>query len=301
MGPKREEEMIAITLKLVTHEEQQNLKVKMPKGVNMSKVKERVEAEFDIPTEEQIILFRGKYIAKRYMTQKENAFQPLNMPDLEEIVSEAGEGGLQMTVIHHPFRLENFMKEEEVEEGDYDVKLRQSGASLLHRAVRRCEISVVQELLVKEAFTRANARDRAGQTALHAACTAWQRESAQIILDSDKFEAVYKKDMDGRTALHYVACWGDLEVAKSILAHPKIGRRHIHMEDIFGHSPLALATECGHVKVVEAMNETLASKGEDDEPPPADEEPSRPSSPVAGKAMEEDEEEAIAAIEEKPA
>lgn len=106
--------------------------------------------------------------------------------------------------------------------------------------------------------------------------------------------------MDGRTALHYVACWGDLEVAKSILAHPKIGRRHIHMEDIFGHSPLALATECGHVKVVEAMNETLASKGED-EPPPADEEPSRPSSPVAGKAMEEDDEEAIAAIEEKPA
>lgn len=210
MGPKREEEMIAITLKLVTHEEQQNLKVKMPKGVKMSKVKERVEAEFDIPTEEQIILFRGKYIAKRYMTQKENAFQPLNMPDLEEIVSEAGEDGLQMTVIHHPFRLENFMKEEEVEEGDYDVKLRQSGASLLHRAVRRCEISVVQELLVKEAFTRANARDRAGQTALHAACTAWQRESAQIILDSDKFEAVYKKDMDGRTALHYVACLGGL-------------------------------------------------------------------------------------------
>lgn len=30
------------------------------------------------------------------MTQKENAFQPLNMPDLEEIVSEAGEDGLQM-------------------------------------------------------------------------------------------------------------------------------------------------------------------------------------------------------------
>ena len=24
--------------------------------------------------------------------------------------------------------------------------------------------------------------------------------------------------MDGRTALHYVACWGDLEVAKSLLA-----------------------------------------------------------------------------------
>ena len=26
------------------------------------------------------------------------------------------------------------------------------------------------------------------------------------------------QDMDGRTALHYVACWGDLEVAKSLLA-----------------------------------------------------------------------------------
>lgn len=26
------------------------------------------------------------------------------------------------------------------------------------------------------------------------------------------------QDLDGRTALHYVACWGDLEVAKSLLA-----------------------------------------------------------------------------------
>lgn len=33
-----------------------------------------------------------------YMTQKEEAFQPLNMPDLEEIVNEAGEQGLQMTL-----------------------------------------------------------------------------------------------------------------------------------------------------------------------------------------------------------
>ena len=32
-----------------------------------------------------------------YMTQKENAFQPLNMPDLEDIVNEAGEDGLQMS------------------------------------------------------------------------------------------------------------------------------------------------------------------------------------------------------------
>lgn len=32
------------------------------------------------------------------MTQKEDAFQPLNMPDLEEIVNEAGEEGLQMTL-----------------------------------------------------------------------------------------------------------------------------------------------------------------------------------------------------------
>lgn len=280
MATKRQEEMVAITLKLVTHEEQQNLKVKMPKSIKMAKVKERVEAEFDIPTEEQIILFRGKYIAKRYMTQKEEAFQPLNMPDLEEIVNEAGEQGLQMTVIHKPFRLENFMKEEDVEEGEYDVKLRKSGASLLHRAVRRCEISVVQELLVKEAFTRINARDRAGQTALHTACTAWQRESAKLILESEKFEASYKKDLDGRTALHYVACWGDLEVAKSLLAHPKIGRRHILMQDLYGHTPLALATESGHEKVVEVMNEALASKGED-EPAPADEEPSRPTSPLA--------------------
>lgn len=32
------------------------------------------------------------------MTQKEETFQPLNMPDLEEIVNEAGEQGLQMTL-----------------------------------------------------------------------------------------------------------------------------------------------------------------------------------------------------------
>ena len=101
--------------------------------------------------------------------------------------------------------------------------------------------------------------------------------------------------------------------------HPKIGRRHILMQDalvwqlcflsmqpidwfaesvfwllmsngkdLYGHTPLALATESGHEKVVEAgqlgirvgssltwpgfevMNEALASKGED-EPAPADE------------------------------
>lgn len=86
---------------------------------------------------------------------------------------------------------------------------RNSEASLLHRAVRRCELSVVQELLVREDrswikkcgnvggreefwkdlrvwekqnitrflwaghlvqdFTRVNARDRAGHTALHTA------------------------------------------------------------------------------------------------------------------------------------
>ncbi|CAK8994840.1 unnamed protein product [Durusdinium trenchii] len=285
----RREEEVAITLKLVSHDDQTNLKVKMPKSVKMMKVKERVQAEFDIPAEEQIILFRGKYIAKRYMTQKEDAFQPLNMPDLEEIVNEAGEEGLQMTVIHKPFRLESFMKQEDVEEEDYDVKLRNSKASLLHRAVRRCEISVVQELLVKEAFTRVNARDRAGQTALHAACTAWQRESAKLILESEQFQAVYKKDLDGRTALHYVACWGDLEVARLILAHPKIGRRHILMEDCYGHTPMALASDCGHDKLLEAMQEALASKGEDEEPL-ADEEPSRPSSPVAPRPEDEEEE-----------
>ena len=94
-----------------------------------------------------LALFNGPHpFCRGYMTQKENAFQPLNMPDLEEIVSEAGEDGLQMflgcskqpcwvtlitdeswiindhqwswcmswclrTVIHHPFRLETFMKE----------------------------------------------------------------------------------------------------------------------------------------------------------------------------------------------
>ncbi|CAJ1400479.1 unnamed protein product [Effrenium voratum] len=278
---ERQEQMVAVTLKLVGHDERSQLKVKMPKTIQMTKVKERVEMEFDVPAEEQIILFQGKYIAKRYMTQKENAFQPLNMPDLEEIVKESGEDGLQMTVVHKPFRLDNFMKKENVQEDDFDVKLRYSGASLLHRAVRRCEISVLQELLVKEEFTRTNARDRAGQTALHTACTAWQRESAEILLESENFQAVYKKDLEGRNALHYVACWGDKETARRLLAHPRFKRRHIEAEDFHGYTPLQLAEASVHKEVVEAIKEALSTKPEDDDELEPDEEPSRPNSPTA--------------------
>ncbi|CAE7413771.1 RAI14 [Symbiodinium natans] len=250
---------------------------------------ERVEMEFDIPPEEQIILFQGKFIAQRYMTQKENAMQPLNTPDLQEIVEEAGEDGLQMTVVHKPFRLGKFMKKEGAEEDDLDVKLKPGGCSLLQRAVRRCEISVVEELLVKEEFTRCNARDRAGQTALHTACTARQRECATILLKSKCFQAVYKKDLEGRNALHYIACWGDEPTARLLLAHERFRRRHIQAEDIFGYTPMSLAADCGHTKIVEAIREALTAKeGDDDEEEP-DEDPSRPASPEAASAPPEGE------------
>ena len=84
------------------------------------------------------------------MTQKEDAFQPLNMPDLEEIVSEAGEDGLQMTIIHHPFRLENFMKEEDVEEGDYDVKLRTDNQIGTKNTVSSHSFTVLSHSLTKK-------------------------------------------------------------------------------------------------------------------------------------------------------
>eukprot|EP00439_Symbiodinium_sp_Y106_P025329 s1943_g3.t1 len=295
---ERPEEMVAITLRHVNHEEELKIKVKMKKSVKVSQVKERIEMEFDIPPEEQIILFQGKFIAQRYMTQKENAMQPLNTPDLQEIVEEAGEEGLQMTVVHKPFRLEKFMKKEGAELDDWDAKLKPGGASLLHRAIRRCEISVVEELLVKEEFTRVNARDRAGQTALHTACTARQRECATILLNSEKFQAVYKKDLEGRNALHYLASWGDEPVAKLLLSHERFRRRHIETEE-HPRSP-ACVSDFYSCQIVEAIQEALAAKeGDDDEEEP-DEEPSRPASPEAAAPAEGDllEGEATAALGE---
>ena len=46
--------------------------------------------------------------------------------------------------------------------------------------------------------------------------------------------------MDGRTALHYVACWGDLEVAKSILAPGTETKILFDAEGIGNHSLIEL-------------------------------------------------------------
>ena len=63
----------------------------------------------------------------------------------ENMMSSWGQNGRNSSISRHLFR--SFGR------NPIDFcRWRKSGASLLHRAVRRCEISVVQELLVKEAF-----------------------------------------------------------------------------------------------------------------------------------------------------
>eukprot|EP00441_Pelagodinium_beii_P010470 CAMPEP_0197695624 /NCGR_PEP_ID=MMETSP1338-20131121/115456_1 /TAXON_ID=43686 ORGANISM="Pelagodinium beii, Strain RCC1491" /NCGR_SAMPLE_ID=MMETSP1338 /ASSEMBLY_ACC=CAM_ASM_000754 /LENGTH=253 /DNA_ID=CAMNT_0043278631 /DNA_START=21 /DNA_END=782 /DNA_ORIENTATION=+ len=191
------------------------------------------------------------------MSTKEEAYQPLNTPDLEDIVAEAGEDGLRMSVIHHPFRLVKFMRKEKFQAEDYNKKYK-SGATLLHRAVRLCELSVIEELLVKEEFEICDARDKYGQTALHTACTSWQREAIEILLKfPDRFTNVRAKDSEGRNALHYICCWGDQEACNALLKDTRFKVKDMQVEDKRGMTPLQLATEMGHREVVQAVKTAM--------------------------------------------
>lgn len=56
--------------------------------------------------------------------------------------------------------------------------------------------------------------------------------------------------MDGRTALHYVACWGDLEVAKSILAPGTETKILFDAEGIGNHSLIELYLYYNYISTI---------------------------------------------------
>jgi len=225
--------------------DRENVKLKLSKQTTVHAIKTRCEMEFGIAPIEQLLLFRGRPLLK-------DSFQPLSTPDLQDIIAEAGEDGLQMAVAYQELKLPAFLKREGLE--DVNMK-RSSGATPLHRAVRQCELNVVEELLRMDEFSGVNARDRSGQTALHTATECWQREAAGLLLASDRFGTPAAVDLEGRTALHLVAHWGDEEVCRQILEHKSFTADDAYLLDSQGHTALEYATACGHEAVSALISE----------------------------------------------
>merc|ERR1719203_494440 len=100
--------------------------MKRSKRTTVKAIKERCEMEFGIPTDQQLLLFRGRHMLKE-------TFQPLSVPDLQEIIKEAGDKGLQMAVAYQKHRMPEFVKKHGLE--DYNDRFN-SEATPLHRAAR---------------------------------------------------------------------------------------------------------------------------------------------------------------------
>lgn len=196
---------------------------------------------------EQLLLFRGRKI-------EEPDLQPLNDPSMEEIINEAGDAGLQMTVKEVKIKTPPFVEREGLKTvaDAFPTK-----ATVLHRATRRCDLFVIEELVSDKntEFNNFDARDNKGQTALHTAATCNFREIADLLLKCSRFTEVGAKDKEGKTALHYAAFFGDERMCKSILQHEKFTRRHAEARDQFGNTALAYATHCGHVETVKVILE----------------------------------------------
>lgn len=223
--------------------DREKIKLKLSKQTTVAAIRARVEMEMGIPPHEQLLLFRGQKLLK-------DKFQPLSTPDLQEIIAEAGENGLQMAVAYQKRRLPGFLEKEGLE--DVNMK-RKTGATVLHRATRQCELSVIEELLAFEEFSGVNARDRSGQTALHIAASARVREACEILLRSDRFGLVGASDVEGRTALHLAAHWGDAIVCKMMLEHRQFKTQDAYAVDKLGYTALEYASECGHEEVAMAI------------------------------------------------
>eukprot|EP00425_Heterocapsa_triquetra_P016590 CAMPEP_0195127568 /NCGR_PEP_ID=MMETSP0448-20130528/137292_1 /TAXON_ID=66468 /ORGANISM="Heterocapsa triquestra, Strain CCMP 448" /LENGTH=251 /DNA_ID=CAMNT_0040165323 /DNA_START=20 /DNA_END=771 /DNA_ORIENTATION=+ len=224
--------------------EREQTVMRLKKTVTIGQIKQRVETELGIHPDEQLLLFRG-----RRGVEAKDTVQPLSVPDLNDIIQEAGEKGLQMSVVARPKELPDFLRKEGLEEVN---ARRKSGATVLHRAVRKCKTYVMQELLEEcEDFTGTDARDRAGQTALHGACAARLREPLERLLKSEKFTAVGARDVEGRTALHLAAMWGDAVACKLIMEHPNWQVEHAGLRDkTCGMNALQMATEWGNTDCV---------------------------------------------------
>lgn len=214
-------------------------------------IRGRIKMEWGIPPTEQVLLFRGLLVEGERV-------QPFNAPDLDDIVREAGDEGLAMSVAHRPFRLPDFLEEERLESVN---TRRPTGATPLHRAVRKCELGVMEEILACDDLEVVDARDRAGQTALHTAVTCRIREAVQILLDSDyseRFTAVGSRDGEGRTALHYIAFWGDLPSCRMLLKRSDFSKEDVNYVDKAGYSAIQYAVDCGHKDIVAAIEGKLS-------------------------------------------
>jgi len=220
------------------------MKFKLSKTTTVAEIRTRVQVELGIPIAEQELLFRGKPLT-------DDSVAPLNMPDLEAIVDEAGEDGLQMAVVYVPHRVPGFLRKQAFE--DLNGKQATSGAGALHRAVRRCELTVMEELLRNEEFWWVNTQDESGMTALHTAAQCWLREACLILLKCDRFTAVDLADHQGRTALHLAAHSGDVIVVREILKHPRFKAEDVSALDENACTALMYAEACYHTEVAEAI------------------------------------------------
>lgn len=245
--------------KLLRNSEPPIAQTKFTKGTRVKDIKDRMLGEFDVPLHEQLVLFRGRPIAKPGMTEEEEQLQPMASPELADIIEEAGEDGLRMAVIHQPFLVPKFLKLHKTKDVNF---LMPTGATMLHRAVRLCELPVVKEILERKDFTGIDALDSGGQTSLHAACTCCYRECALALLGCPEFSAVAVPDSEGRTALHLAAWWGDATVCEAILRHEKFTREDMERRSDEGHTAFELARDCGHNEVVDVFQKFMESQQE---------------------------------------
>mmetsp|Transcript_48984 Transcript_48984/g.151212 ORF Transcript_48984/g.151212 Transcript_48984/m.151212 type:complete len:290 (+) Transcript_48984:105-974(+) len=242
---------IVVTVRRVDGRDKgETFRIQCGKRITIQEIKERVFGEWSIAFHEQVLIFRGQRV------NDDDRAMPLNTPDLAEIVQEAGENGLQMSVMYLPRRLPAFMKREKFE--DINSK-RTTMATALHRAARRGELNVMEEILNHPDFDQADARDGAGQTALHAAVVTWNRPGCEILLKHNKFSASYVADEEGRTALHIAASWGDTLVVQWIVEHWRFRAEEVNWKDSFGCTALDYARDCGHEQAVELIAQ--AAKG----------------------------------------
>lgn len=242
---------LTVTMKRIDGQEKMSFKIKCNKRISVGQVKERVSEEWGLSPHEQVILFRGQ------RTGADDRAMPLNTPDLTEVVKEAGENGLSMAVMYMPRKLPRFLEREGLETVN---SKRSTMATGLHRAARRSELTVMEEILEVVDFEEADAVDNAGQTALHAAVMTWNRPACEILLKSKRFSNTTAADHEGRTVLHIAASWGDAKVVPAILDHWRFKRNDVILKDSFGLTALEYARDCGHEKAAELILKAVEAR-----------------------------------------
>ena len=156
---------------------------------------------------------------------------------------------------------------------------RKSGASLLHRAVRRCEISVVQELLVKEAFgfTRGLSKRLIESFTLLRSKRQGNHSNVLIYLSNFNFaywrvshqapHGFYERDGWNLTSQHPFSPfshWKLLEAFTRINARDRAGQTALHtacLETSFAFFGLECGNhvQCGRQHSEECLNESFQS------------------------------------------